>query len=358
MTQSESGRMDVRINDDTAGHAHRVWTQRVAGFVALPELIRQLGGDPEIVLGGAGLDHSALSHPDNRIPYAALVRALESAAVSTGCEHFGLLAGRLFHSSCMGLVGELVRNSPTVGSGLEALTVYQHLNSEGGLAFLLRRGDYVDLGYAPYHGMGAGSAQASDAALAVAMNLMLEVCGPAWRPYEVFLPRGKPREIVQHRAFFKVVPRFDAECAVLRFPGRDLTRSVNGADPVVYRRCEDAARSAGPPEFMQQVYRGLRRLMLDNRHSGNDVAQLLSMHRRTLNRRLKAEGTTFQRVLDDVRFEVARDLLANSNVHLDDIAAALGYAAVTPFMRTFRRWSGTTPGQWRRSVREGAHEIA
>ena len=82
------------------------------------------------------------------------------------------------------------------------------------------------------------------------------------------------------------------------------------------------------------------------------------MHRRTLNRRLKAEGTTFQRVLDEVRFDIARDLLSNSNVHLDDIAATLGYAAVTPFMRTFRRWSGTTPGQWRRSVRNGENATA
>ncbi len=94
--------------------------------------------------------------------------------------------------------------------------------------------------------------------------------------------------------------------------------------------------------------------MLENRHSGDDLAQMLMMHRRTLNRRLKAEGTTFQRVLDDVRFEVARDLLTNTNVHLDDVAATLGYAAVTPFMRTFRRWSGTTPGQWRRSMRAAA----
>jgi AraC-like DNA-binding protein len=128
---------------------------------------------------------------------------------------------------------------------------------------------------------------------------------------------------------------------------------VPNADPQAYRRCEQAARNSGAPEFMQQVYRGMRRLMLENRHSGDDLAQMLSMHRRTLNRRLKAEGTTFQRVLDEVRFDIARDLLSNSNAHLDDIAATLGYAAVTPFMRTFRRWSGTTPGQWRRSVRNG-----
>lgn len=334
------------------------WTQRVAGFVALPQLIQQLGGDAEAVLVGAGLDISALSHPDNRIPYAALATVLDMAARNTGCAHLGLLAGRLFHLSDMGLVGELVRNSPTVGAALEALTVYQHLNSEGGLAFLLKRGDYVDLGYATYHPAALGFAHMHDAALAIGMNIMLELCGPTWKPYEVFLPHAKPHDVAQHRAFFKVVPRFDAESSVLRFPARDLARKVTDADPQAYRRCEQAARGAGAPEFMQQVYRGLRRLMLENRHSGDDLAQLLSLHRRTLNRRLKAEGTTFQRVLDEVRFEIAQDLLRNSNVHLDDIAATLGYAAVTPFMRTFRRWSGTTPGQWRRNARNGESAVA
>jgi AraC-like DNA-binding protein len=195
-----------------------------------------------------------------------------------------------------------------------------------------------------------------DAALAVAMNFMIELCGPTWRPYEVFLAHAKPHEIAQYRAFFKVAPRFDAEFCALRFHSKDLALPVDGADPASYRRAERLARSLGPPDFLQQAYRGLRRLMLDNRHSGDDLAQLLAMHRRTLNRRLKAEGTTFQCVLDDVRFEVARDLLSSSNVHLDDIAATLGYAAVTPFMRTFRRWSGTTPGQWRRNVRAEASE--
>ncbi len=336
----------------------RPWAQRVGGFVALPQLIVQLGGEPEAVLLDAGLDRSALDHPDNRIPYAALARMLDRSARTTGCEHIGLLAGRLLHLADLGLVGELVRNSATVGLALEALTVYQHLNSEGGLAFLLKRGDYVDLGYAPYHAAGAGVAQVCDAALATGMNIMLELCGPTWKPYEVFLPHAKPHDVAQHRAFFKVVPRFDAESSVLRFPARDLERRVPDSDPQAYRRCEQAARGAGAPDFMQQIYRGLRRLMLENRHSGDDLAQMLSMHRRTLNRRLKAEGTTFQRVLDEVRFDIARDLLSNSNAHLDDIAATLGYAAVTPFMRTFRRWSGTTPGQWRRSVRNGENATA
>lgn len=336
----------------------RVWTQRVGALVALPELIRQLGADPVPILADVGFDAGALSHPDNKVPYAAFVNVLGRAAEVTRCPHFGLLAGRMFRLAQLGALGELVRNSSTVGRALDALTVFQHINSQGGLGFVLKRGDFVDFGYAMYHPSLVGAAQMYDGVLASLMNFMMELCGPTWRPYEVFLSHAKPHDIAQYRAFFRVVPRFDAELCALRFHARDLAQSVDGADPAKYRRAEQWARSAGPPDFLQQVYRGVRRLMLENRHSGDDLAQSLAMHRRTLNRRLKAEGMTFQRVLDDVRFEVARDLLANSNIHLDDIAATLGYAAVTPFMRTFRRWSGTTPGQWRRSVRAEAGEMA
>ena len=331
--------------------AGRYWTQRIGAFVALPQLIRELGSDPAAVLLSAGLDPLAFSHEDNRVPYPAFVDFLNRATQITGCRHFGLLAGRMWRLPAMGAVGELVRHSGTVGSGIEALTVFQHLNSEGGLAFLLRRGDFADFGYAVYHPMTPGAAQLYDAALATAMNIMTGLCGPNWKPYEVFLSHARPHDVAQYRAFFKVTPRFDAEFSALRFPARDLALPVAGADPVQRLRAEQLLKSAGAPSLMQQVYRGLRRLMLENRHSGDDLAQLLAIHRRTLNRRLKAEGTTFQRVLDEVRFEVSRDLLGGSNVHLDDIAATLGYAAVTPFMRTFRRWSGTTPGQWRRNAR-------
>jgi AraC-like DNA-binding protein len=330
----------------------RNWTQRVGASTALPQLIRELGGDSTEVLRAAGLDATALEDADHRIPFAALVAVLDGAAIATRCPHFGLLAGRMWHLSSLGAVGELVRHSPTVGAALESLTVSQHLNSEGGLAFLLRRGDYVDFGYAIYHPDAASASQMYDAALASGMNIMTALCGRGWRPFEVFLSHARPADTTQFRAYFKVAPRFDSEFSALRFPARDLERPVAGADPLLRRRAEQAIRSARTPDLLQQVYRGLRRMMLENRHSGDDLAQHLAMHRRTLNRRLQAEGTTFQKVLDEVRYEISRDLLSNSNVHLDDIAATLGYAAVTPFMRTFRRWSGTTPGQWRRRARD------
>ena len=332
-------------------HVARRWKQRVGGFTLMPQLLQQFGADPNALLGTVGLTNADLASSENRVPYPALLEAVESAARVTNCPHFGLLAGRLWRLDDLGVVGVLARHSSTVGRALDALTSHQHLNSEGGLAFLLRRGDFVDFGYAIYHPATSSAAQMYDANLAAAMNFMGELAGAAWTPYEVYIPHARPADIAQYRALFKVLPRFDAEYCALRFHAEDLALPVPDADPVKRMQAEQRARDAGQPDLLQQVYRALRRLMLENRHSGDDVAQLLAMHRRTLNRRLKAEGLTFQQVLDDVRFEVSRDLLASSDIQLDDIAATLGYAAVTPFMRTFRRWSGTTPGQWRRQVR-------
>jgi AraC-like DNA-binding protein len=62
-----------------------------------------------------------------------------------------------------------------------------------------------------------------------------------------------------------------------------------------------------------------------------------------LNRRLKAEGTTFQKLLDEVRFDAACQLLDTSSIPIAEIAASLGYADPAAFSRAFRRWSGATP---------------
>jgi len=159
-----------------------------------------------------------------------------------------------------------------------------------------------------------------------------------------------------------VHPSFNSEICALRFPAHWMMRSVEGADPERLRIAQEQAERATPPKPLQQVHRAVRAMLLQGHHAGDDVARMLAMHRRTLNRRLKAEGTTFQRVLDGVRFSVACELLSMSEISLDDVAATLGYAAVSPFTRAFARWAGTTPGTWRRRAAarlscSGAHRL-
>jgi AraC-like DNA-binding protein len=109
--------------------------------------------------------------------------------------------------------------------------------------------------------------------------------------------------------------------------------------------------SGVPPLTSVRLRRALRLLIRRGTARGDEVARFMSMHRRTLNRRLKAEGTTFRAMLDEVRFELARDMLADSSISIVDVGTALGYADPSAFTRAFRRWAGTPPARWRAGAR-------
>jgi len=332
-------------------------TQRVGAYAGLPALIRQLGADPAQVLAAAGLALNALDDPEGRIPYASLGILLSEAAGRSGCGHVGLLAGRLWRLSDLGIVGDIVRHSPDVGVALQALVVHQHLNSDGGLAFLRVHEGAADLGYATYVPHLRGASHIYDATLAFAHGFMRELCGDRFAPSEVFFPHSPPADTSPYRRWFSAPLRFDSEFGALRFASSWMHSPVPGAEPARLRHALRIADAADHGDMEQKTSRALRTLLLQGKAAGSEVAQTLAMHRRTLNRRLAAEETTFQQILDRVRFAVAQELLRDSDIDMHDIAATLGYAGLTPFMRAFRRWTGSTPGQWRRSSRAAGDRL-
>jgi AraC-like DNA-binding protein len=100
-------------------------------------------------------------------------------------------------------------------------------------------------------------------------------------------------------------------------------------------------------EFPKQVRAILRTGLLTGQGSAEHVAKLLAMHSRTLHRRLAASGTNFRALVDACRYEIARQMLHDSDSDIGRIAYVLDYADTSAFARAFRRWSGTTPSDWR-----------
>lgn len=323
--------------------------QRVGGFTCVPTLIRELGADPAPIFERCGLPPDAFDVASNWVPYVALGRVLSEAAARTACPHFGLLAARAWRLSDLGVPGDLMRHAPTVGVALAEFVLHHHLNSEGALAFLIRRAGVADFGYAIYDPEARGTLQLYGAAIGIGANVLREICGAGFSPSEVYLAHSPPVDTAPYRQYFRSPVRFNAEFSALRFPESVLERPIEASDPARFRRARAAADALGGSDILQSVRRALRTLLLHGTASGADVAQVLQMHRRTLNRRLSSAGSTFQRVLDEVRYSVAKELLENSTVPMHDVAAALGYAGLTPFMRAFRRWSGTSPGDWRKT---------
>jgi AraC-like DNA-binding protein len=338
-----AGHEDWRPSEGAPGN------RLVGALTAIPALVRKFGVDPESVLREAGVTSEMLADPSGRIAWESAVRLVRLAALRTDCPHFGLLAGREWRLLDLGLLGELVRHSPTVVSALHELIVYRHLNSEGALFFLRQQDDVADLGYAAYVPFAEPMNHFYDGVLAAIMNFMRELCGHGWNPSAVFFAHAPPIDVRPYFECFRVPLHFDSAFYAVRFAAKWLTRPVEGAEPERLRLAREQANAADGGVLADRVHRAVRTLLLYGKASGADISQALAIHRRTLNRRLSAEGTTFQQVLDRVRFAVAKELLENSELALPEIASALGYANSVAFIPAFRRWAGMTPGVWRQS---------
>ncbi len=323
--------------------------QRIGGLVEVPGLLRELGADPRDVFTRVGLRPADFQNPEARTSYQDIVRLLGECASTTGREHFGLLAGARWRLAHLGILGELMRYAPTVGDALRIGTAYQWLNAAGGVPFLFEHARVAELGYGVYLSGLPDAEQIQELSVALLVQLVREFCGATWRPARAFLARSEPTDATPYERFFDAPLQFDAGFTAVQFPLRVLDRRLPDADPRKARQIRHHVAELAPEELVARLRRALRVMLAFGHTSANGLAARLAMHPRTLDRRLAASGTSYREVLDEVRFAVARQLVETTALPIGEIAGALGYAEASPFVRAFRRWSGTTPAAWRRS---------
>ncbi len=323
---------------------------RIGTAAAIPQLLRSFGLNPSDVLAEANLDPDLFDDPDNTITYAARNHLVGLCVARTGCRHFGLLLGQQVGLSALGLMGFLVKQSPHVEGALLNLLRYMHLQVRGATTTLSVDGDSAKLGYAIHLPRIEASDQLADGAIAMAFNVMRELCGPEWSPTAAMFTHRQPEDIGPFRRFFRVPLHFDASQNALVFSAQWLRRRVHGADPELRRLLQqqiDAIEARHRDNFQEQVRRVLHSVLLTDRGTADQVAALFSMHSRTLNRRLNAFGTSFQELADEGRCAIALRMLEDSPKRVDEIASMLRYSNASAFTRAFRRWTGTTPSDWR-----------
>jgi len=185
--------------------------------------------------------------------------------------------------------------------------------------------------------------------VAIATNILRSLCGPDFRLRQVTFAFPRPRSTSLFRSFFDAPIRFGAERNALAFDARWLARPIQTADPYLHAMLADDVRrdlDRLAQSADDTIRRVVRSLVAGGRFSADDAAAAFGVNRRTLARRLRDRGTTFQALLDDARFGEAQRLLQSSAVAVTEIASRLGYADTATFTRAFRRWSGTSPRRW------------
>lgn len=329
-------------------------TVRIGSVLSIPAILRKFALDPVEVLAEAGLNLKLFDDPDNVITYTARAKLIRVCVARTGCNHFGLLLGKQAELSSFGVIGYLARNSPTVQSALQSFIHYFHLHVRGASAHLREEKDLACLSYNIYQPHIEAHEQIEDGAVAIAFNILRSLCGTDWQPVEIDFTHRKPNDIEPFRRYFKAPLTFDAEQSGVWFSSAWLKQSVPGNDPVLHRILQkqvDTIEASYNSNLPTQVIQVLRTALMTGNASADQIAAHFSMHSRTLNRRLKCYGTSYKELVDQTRFEIAQQLLETSELEVLQIATTLGYGDASAFTRAFRRWSDTTPSNWRSTYR-------
>jgi AraC-like DNA-binding protein len=334
-------------------------TATIRNIAAIPVVLRELGADVDALLRLVGLAPLIFSNSGNVIPYAALGRLLAEGVRATGCESLGLRVGARTTASAIGLTGLVSLNSPNVRAALQVINDTLKTSETGGATFLNTCGDEASFGYTVTAPNVEAVDQIEDGSVAIAYNIMRQLCGATWRADRIRLGRRPPRDKTPFLRFFEAPVEFADSCSCFVFDTRILDQPVRDRKPdyidVLAPLLEKAAAGVSA-DFLATVKLVIRSHIGMGTISRDNVCRALGISARTLSNRLDSYGASYSSLVDEARFETAQSLLMKGAA-IAEIAAQLGFAEQSAFTRAFKVWSGCAPARWRATQRDQATPV-
>ena len=329
---------------------------RGTALLGYPELVAELGADPGLLLRAAGIPPANVGDPEAYLGYRTVITAVESAARVTSTPDFGRRLAQRQGVEILGPVGAAARTAPTVAAALAAISQYLAIYSPALVATLDSTDDdrytrmefRIALNHLPDH------RQTMELSLGVALRIFRLLVGHDFQPVTVHVPHHPLTPAAEYLRYFGGRPRFAEPFAGFTIRSTDLARpvSADGSIHDAVRAYLDTVAPPGIPDTTETVRSLIRHLLPTGGLQLALVARQLSMHPRTLQRRLARDSTSFEDLVDDIRRDRARHLLRDTDMPMSQLAGALGYSEQSVLTRSCQRWFGRTPSQQRRGVRD------
>jgi AraC-like DNA-binding protein len=323
---------------------------RLSAFVL--RQAERLGADRSEVLRRSGISEEDLRDPDSRIQVRKDLRLWRAIFDLLPDSDLGIRFAERLELRHIGLVGYLMLHSATLAAALERLTRFSRLIDETYPPELWRSGHLAVYSSDVVTLPASGAQRAADWELAAVLALLRKLAGKQIIPVEVRLPYSRCVGLDAHRKFFQAPLSFDHPRREMVLRQTDLDLPVVGADTTLGRHLERHAESivqalSPAGSVSGKVERALWAGMKNGRFALSDVAVTLGMSERSLQRGLRREGTTFAKQRNLFRRELGVSLLDREDLAIYEIALLLGYSEPSTFYRAFRRWTGSSPRQFR-----------
>jgi len=321
----------------------------VGALSELPGIMREAGHDPWDLLESFGVGQALMSKPMTPIPIALHGQIMQAAADAIGRDDLGLLVGQRSTMTNAGPLRLLVYNARTAREAVDAIVRYHGLWYHG-----IRLDHTTDRGFAclsiAIDGRFPGSDHLLTGYLAATVKHVEAVFPRTWRPSQVHISYRRPRMAEHYARFFRAPVLYDQPRHAVFFPEAVLDEPRQGSEQMLdsfLREYMSGLEARESPDFASRVSHVIESLLASGECSAVRVADMFAIHRVTLHRYLREQGTTFERLLEDARRNLASRMLEQTDLPVGEIASALGYGTATSFVRAFKRWHGVTPGTGR-----------
>lgn len=317
----------------------------LTGYAALASSV---GLDPHRMVREAGLPLACLTDPDLKVSSAAVARLLEASATRAEVPDFGLRLGMPREISILGALGLVAREQSTVRRVMEAIAENSWAQVEG-IRIELEDADDLVIIKPTMTVKGVGySRQVAEMMMAVLTRFIARYQPRGWQPEMVMamhrLPerrgKGPASETASYLKAFGRMPLFDQPFNAVVVLKADMDRSIPGADPTTADQLAAYLRHVAG-ERRENYVDKVRELMLVFLPRGLCTTERLARHlgvdRRTVHRKLKAEGHTFETLLREVRIELAEAYLQAGDRQMKDISDLLGFSSPSAFSRWRRQ---------------------
>ncbi|MFT4714465.1 MAG: AraC-like DNA-binding protein [Candidatus Azotimanducaceae bacterium] len=326
----------------------------MAQVVSVVQALTARGYSQEQALVGTGLIPADLDNLDLRVSYRQRIQQLSNMLMLIDNGGFWLDYPAEVSISDYGLLGYAMMSSATLEKAVQIGVKYHRMaGSLFDLAFVkeeqhavLRLDEVLakdDVGQYVTESLFVG--------LTPLIGLLI---GESFQPTEVHFDYPQPAYAAKFEAAFGCPVYFEKPFCEFHFDVELLTHALAEADSNTALTCEESCRKIlSQLDIGVDIISNICHLLLSTPGEFpklDAIANKLSIGTRTLRRRLKGLGTSYQKILDDVKKELAIEYLQTTTLSVQEISDLLGYSEVTNFRRAFVKWVHLSPYQYRKQI--------
>ncbi len=328
-------------------HDQLASTKSLVGF---PSFVKELGGDFNALCDEAGISKSLVCDEEAMVSYASMAQLLELSAIQCQCSDFAVRLTSLQSELNVGILGLLLKNCDTLGEVLSYLTRFYYLQTQATSLQLVESGGYVNIVRVDMWANKVPTFQYATLTFAHCLKGIRFFLGKEWTPSYITFTHKKPDNYLDYESHFGCPIEYLQSESAFGFLKGELDTKVSGNSPLLKRymkeQMQQLAEISGNP-VVRRVKFLVRRLIHSDNCSQENVASLLHMHPKKMQRELHRVGTSYREIRQESRIELAEHYLKESDVTLTEIAEMVGFSELSAFSRAFYKVHHIFPAEWR-----------